>query len=96
MSMFFKRIVLLSWLMIFFGAGAFLHLPEYRCDTGRVVAVTDIPGREVDVVTVQTSDGNLWQFNGYRYDGDERVFLFFNTKGTWTIYDDEIAGVRVR
>ena len=88
--------VLIIWLALFFGSGWALHLPEYRIEPGYVVEVREIDDREVDVVTVETDDGNLWDFYGYQYDGGERVYLFFYTNGTPEIYDDEVASVWVR
>lgn len=91
-----KKLLLILWLVSFFGSGFCLHLNEYRADFGQVVAVTDVENDVVDVVTVRTEDGNLWDFRGYGYDGGERCFLVFTTNGTRTIYDDEITGVTVR
>ncbi len=91
-----KRMLLIFWLITYFGCGFFLHLNEYRADFGKVVDVADVENDIVDVVTVRTEDGNLWDFRGYGYEGGEQVFLVFTTGGTLTIYDDEITGVTVR
>ncbi|MGN5454948.1 MAG: hypothetical protein ACI4XN_03090 [Candidatus Kurthia intestinigallinarum] len=61
---------------------------ESREVKAQVVAVDN------DVITIEDTTGNLWQFEGTGYFIDEIIYVRFDTLGTDTIYDDVIIQVR--
>lgn len=44
-------------------------------------------------VLVKTTDGHLWEFDGYDYTEGQRVSVVFNSQGTPNKIDDKIVKV---
>lgn len=59
-----------------------------RFDNGTITNVQD------NNVTVVTSDGEQWDFEGTGYTKGDNVTIAFDTQGTSTIYDDSIIGTK--
>lgn len=63
----------------------------YYPQTAKIVEVD----RSEDTVTAMDSTGNLWVFNGCEdWEVDDFASLLMNSKGTSTIFDDEIVMTR--
>ena len=90
------KLILIFMLVLCFGPGWRSHTNDYRVNVGYITEIREIEDDVADMVTVETDDGNLWEFRGYGYEGGEKVFVLFYRNGTEEIYDDEIASISVR
>ena len=68
--------------------------PETRTIAGEIYSVSyPTDDRDYAITTIETEDGNLWNIEDYVAPRNVKLAVTFDTMGTETILDDEIAQI---
>lgn len=90
----FSILVILAICLMFFTIGYFCgrtNINNYYAMTAKVVDIS----RPLDRVTIEDSNGNLWQFDGIEdYEVGDFCSCVMNDNNTELIFDDEIVSVQ--